>query len=377
MPDHAAPLLEVFFELRQREFPLGVGEYLVLIEALARGYGIRSRKDLAFLCRTVWAKSLEEQARVDEVLDRMLPRVLTPEQLEGLQRRAIQERETHTPTAATPGSTTPADPGVPVRSAEGATGSAGGPLAAPAAVTDLNFQLGTAPPELSAPAPDLEVGRVGELYDLIGELPVSRRQMNRAWRYLRRMRRQGRPVELDVRATVDRAHRLGVLTGPVLVPARRNAAGLLILKDEGGSMTPFHRECDALIDSARHGGLGLSGVVYFRNAPGTVLFQDPKMDRPVRLDALARTYERCGVLVVSDAGAARGNRDVGRAGRTAGLLQALRRTNPTIAWLNPMPVDRWAGTTAAEVRARAGVPMFPFDPDGLYAAMDVLRGRGP
>ena len=99
------------------------------------------------------------------------------------------------------------------------------------------------------------------------------------------------------------------------------------------------------------------------------------MGQTLALSAIMRSFGRAGVLIVSDAGAARGNRDVVRADRTADFLRTLRRTNPWVAWLNPVPLDRWEGTTAAEVRDRGPVPMFSLDPAGLYSAVDILRGR--
>ena len=90
MPDGVSPLLDVFLELRQREFPLGVREYLLALDALACGLGVGSREDLVFVCQTLWAKSVEEQLHVKDVLDRLLPPLRTNEELEALQARVAR-----------------------------------------------------------------------------------------------------------------------------------------------------------------------------------------------------------------------------------------------------------------------------------------------
>ena len=74
----------------------------------------------------------------------------------------------------------------------------------------------------------------------------------------------------------------------------------------------------------------------------------------------------------------------GRRGATAGppgsappetSCAQLGRQTSLVAWLNPMPRDRWSGTSA---RIVAGlVPMFPLEPEGLGHAVDVLRGLSP
>jgi hypothetical protein len=83
--------------------------------------------------------------------------------------------------------------------------------------------------------------------------------------------------------------------------------------------------------------------------------------------------ERAVVLIVSDAGAARGSFESERVERTQVFLNQLKRSVRRYAWLNPMPNHRWKGTTAEDI-ARL-VPMFEMSRRGLDAAIDILRGR--
>jgi uncharacterized protein with von Willebrand factor type A (vWA) domain len=205
--------------------------------------------------------------------------------------------------------------------------------------------------------------------------PVTRRQMKQSWRYLRRPAREGPPEELDVRATIEKIGRDGILLEPVLVPLRSNRAELVLLMDQDGSMVPFHALLRQLITTARRGGrLGQADVYYFHDYPDSYLYCDPaRLEAQPIPDVLAVIGERAAVLIISDAGAARGNFDSERVERTEGFIQQLKQSVRLYAWLNPMPNTRWPGTTAGEI-ARL-VPMFEMNRRGLDAAISALRGR--
>lgn len=63
--------------------------------------------------------------------------------------------------------------------------------------------------------------------------------------------------------------------------------------------------------------------------------------------------------------------------RTRTWLQGekLRPDWHPVAWLNPMPRHRWAGTTAARIAALPGLAMAELCQDGLIEAVDCLRGK--
>ena len=73
MTDESSSLLEAFYKLRERQFPLGVQEYLNALRAISRGFGIGSRERLVFMCQTLWAKSTDEQRQIAEVFELILP----------------------------------------------------------------------------------------------------------------------------------------------------------------------------------------------------------------------------------------------------------------------------------------------------------------
>ena len=109
------------------------------------------------------------------------------------------------------------------------------------------------------------------------------------------------------------------------------------------------------------------------------VYGDPQLTVPVVLDdVLEQVTAATGVLVISDAGAARRKFDAFRLVDTVALLKAVGTGDSGaggsgVAWLNPAPQTRWPRTTAAAI-ARY-VPMYPFTRTGLDQAVDALRGR--
>jgi WD40 repeat protein/uncharacterized protein with von Willebrand factor type A (vWA) domain len=216
--------------------------------------------------------------------------------------------------------------------------------------------------------------------------PVTRRQMKQSWRYLRRFVREGPATELDVEATVKEFARQGILLTPALTRRRVNRAELLLLVDRDGSMIPFHALSHRLAETSAQGGrLAKAEVYYFHNCPAQVyqdssseaqlyIYQDPSCCEAKKLvDILANYSNSAGVLIFSDAGAARGGWNQERVNQTVKFIQQIKHKVRYIAWLNPMPQKRWNGTTADEIASL--VPMFEFSRQGLHQAIAVLRGK--
>ncbi len=222
--------------------------------------------------------------------------------------------------------------------------------------------------------PDSELG---ETFLIINQdLPVTYRQMKQGWRYLRHLMGEGVPTELDLGATIDQIGQQGFLLNPVVKPRRINKIELLLLIDQDGSMVPFHHFSQALVDTASRGGrFNQVRVYYFHNCPSDYLYHDPYHLEAVPIEdclsQLPKTRVVC--LIFSDAGAARGQFSSRRRRRTKFFLKELKHYVHPIAWLNPFPRHRWESTTAEEIAKL--VPMFEVNRQGLYQAIETLRGR--
>ncbi|MBK1989695.1 hypothetical protein A0J48_019515 [Sphaerospermopsis aphanizomenoides BCCUSP55] len=353
-------LLILFNKLRSYGFPLGVEDYMLAIQALQGGFGMGDRQTLERLCCTLWTKS-EQEARL---LNRLFDEVLA-------------QPQTHINQSST---TEPVKP-------------AGEILNQP----QLENQI-TEPPkpvvETSPPAdivPEIEPEQVIQAVrsnqpssfetsyyptDLSDEyLPVTSREMKQGWRFLRRRVREGTLKELDIAGTVEKNCRYGILPEPVMMPRYINQVKLVLLVDQGGSMVPFHHLSRQLIDKAKRGGnIKQTSVYYFQNYPEKYLYSDPTRLEAQRIrNFLESVDKKTSVLIVSDAGAARGNYNPERVEYTQKFVEQLHQSVNYYAWLNPMPNDSWQYTTADKI-ARF-VPMFEMSREGLSAAINTLRGR--
>ena len=180
---------------------------------------------------------------------------------------------------------------------------------------------------------------------------------------------------MDLNATVAQQARRGYLEKTVLVPARRNLARLVVLVDVSSSMVPWLSFNSVLVESLRESQLASHDIFYFSNVPYGNLYRTEALTRPVELERVMKECHGAPLLMVSDAGAARGFRDIDRIADTEAFIKQSHAAWPTIAWLNPMPRARWAHSSAETIAGLFHVSMFELNDDGLIEAVDVLRGR--
>jgi len=141
-------------------------------------------------------------------------------------------------------------------------------------------------------------------------------------------------------------------------------------------MMPFHRFTRDLVETASAESFLLPEnvqVFYFHNIPVEGVYRDVYLTDPIPLlEALVGCDSDTSVLIVSDAGAARGYRRQERIQETTRFLRRLRQRTTLIAWLNPMSQRRWMGSSA-EILAYL-VPMYAMDRLGFGDAIAALRG---
>jgi uncharacterized protein with von Willebrand factor type A (vWA) domain len=176
-------------------------------------------------------------------------------------------------------------------------------------------------------------------------------------------------------ATLEAIGRTGVFLRPVLRPRRRNQVRLLVLLDRDGSMAPFQMLVDTMVESIGRSGLSDRMICwYFHNTPKDYLYAHPTLtERHELAEVLAQHARGNEVLIVGDGGAARRVFRGSRLEETRAFLDILRQETYLGAWLNPLPRERWEGTTAQDIAAL--VPMFPLDLEGLIDTVNVLCGR--
>ena len=354
---HDLPLLDLFTRLCEADLPLGIDDYQVLLRALQGGFGISDRDALMRLCKTLWVKSDDDGHVFNYHFEQVMARTIVGDQSSETSQISDEPKPETLSTSTT-------------RSTQ----------------SMKSFPTPTSEPMLQV-EDDIQVARVmsqaaardesaySQFIQTDEYLPVSRRQMKQSWRYFRRLVHEGPPIELDVDATVKTISRLGFMFDPVLVPPRVNRAEMLLLIDQGGSMAPFHVLSRRLAETALRGGrLGSADTYYFHNWPVEYLYHDFAHHKfePVK-SILNRHHEQTGILIFSDAGAARGGFNMERYELTEKFLEQFKQKFRHIAWLNPVPLERWLGTTAGEILQL--VPMFDVRRRGLDNAISVLRGH--
>lgn len=259
----------------------------------------------------------------------------------------------------------------------------------------LNLQL--SPPAQAAPASSFS-GQAASSRFLFSEdyLPLTYREMVQNWRTLRQRSDMITGRNLDVSATVLNIAKDGMLITPVFQKEPVNNEDLLlILADRRGSMTPFHHLTDRLIEAAiKEGGHKSAMVYYFYNYPGDYLYRKPSLMDPVPLAEVYSKvrHDHTNALIISDAGAARGNFNETRAKMTLKFLNGISNNNPSdadpygglhkralfVTWLNPMPRHRWYGTTAAEIARHGNISMLSLSEngkEGMRQAVMALMGK--
>lgn len=347
-------IIEKFFKLIRKDFNLGMREYLAALDAVRGGFGNQDLLTLRSTLKLLWCHSAAQQKRFDESWESLV---------------VASEREMRAKDHGPLDADQPSDASE--KSPDVLSVNKSNPL--PAAITpepDTNFQL--APLPVRAPVAPLEMDSSA---DLAAYWPMTRRSMGYFWRYLRRTRADGPMDVLDLRATVEQAAQVGIFLGPVYRRREVNHAHLMLFLDQEGSMMPLHRFTRDLVETAQEDStLEQLGIYYFYNVPGTHVYEDEALAKPILLSqVLMHCDSETSVVIISDAGAARGQRQMKRLRETTMFIAQLKRRTNLIGWLNPMPRSRWVNTTAGLLSRL--VPMAQMDDEGFSHLIDVVRGQ--
>jgi uncharacterized protein with von Willebrand factor type A (vWA) domain len=215
------------------------------------------------------------------------------------------------------------------------------------------------------------------------------RSTKMALRRLRTLTRQGPNDELDLDETIDETCRNAGEIELVFRPERRNNVRLLLFMDVGGTMDPYYEPVSRLL-TALHEERGLRDfkAYYFHNCIYEMVGTNADLYRKDAVptgDILRRLDERWKVLFVGDAAmhpselmSARGNINPRFESETRGIdwLWRIAKHFQRSVWLNPDPQKSWANTRTTEAIGKI-YPMFPLTVDGISDAVKSLIGSRP
>ena len=362
------PLYELFSQLRQAGFLLGICEYNLLVEALQTDiYDPLEPESLKQLLKTIWVKTSFQKQQFEEIFQQVVPQnsdstskfsQLPKSDVSKSHKKPLPPTPTPSPTPKKPTGKSFFFPASPQAGAATAVGEA----------SEVVKAVRTSrQPDFAAFKPTANPNDY---------LPVTGQQMVQGWYNLRRSVRTGTKLELDVAATIEQIKRLGKLVLPVEKPRRLKYSSLLLLIDWGGSMQPFHVLSRQLVATAEQTGcLGFHSCYYFNNYPYSEFYCDSQFNNEISVAKVLAglSPQHSVVLIFSDTGAARRDWILRRIEETESFLNRLKQQVKTIVWLNPLPESAWRETTAAAIAKLPNIKMFAADSAGFQKAIEVLK----
>jgi uncharacterized protein with von Willebrand factor type A (vWA) domain len=139
-------------------------------------------------------------------------------------------------------------------------------------------------------------------------------------------------------------------------------------------MAPWRPFLQTLVYSLALGQLRTAEMRYFSNFPRSWVFRTAVMRERVSLEQVSRRNAGSALLIISDGGAARGHFSPERVRQTLRFLDRAAEHFRPIVWINPMPRQRWTGTSAAALARQSRAVTLPLNKDSLIRAVDLLRG---
>ena len=216
-------------------------------------------------------------------------------------------------------------------------------------------------------------------YDTNRELGV--RNIKMALRRLRRFARDGAPEVLDLDGTIRSTARNAGWLDLKMVPELHNAVKVLLFLDVGGSMDDHIKGVEELFSAARTEFKNLEHF-YFHNCVYETVWKDNRRrhNRINTVEVLRKYGHDYKLIFVGDASMSpyeleqaggsveHWNDEAGRV-----WLERLLRAWPHAAWLNPVPQSEWGWTTSTQnVQRIMDGRMYPVTVAGLERAMKAL-----
>lgn len=203
-------------------------------------------------------------------------------------------------------------------------------------------------------------------------IPFDERILQINWRNLRNMVFEPEFETIDTDACVNDIAQKGVLTQLFYKHHPKNKVQAVTIIDNLGSMAVFRwqsKQINQIISSEIN-----NKTYYCYNLPEPVLFEDKEFNKKVKWDnSYQKIVREKYVIIISDAGAAKGTYSSQRVERTEKILEQIRKSAKNVVWLNPMPEKRWRKTSAIYISL--SVRMFEISEKGVLQAIEYLKSN--
>lgn len=372
-------ILIFFEELKKRNFNIGTQDYLLLHKAMCNGFGLTSHEKLKNLFSTLFAKSKEEQHRLESIFEDMI-------MSEKITKWEIKEKISEN--------------------------------------TDkqINYPNNTNKPEIDTPyvkpdipttkkmpdIPDLDLGSftTDEKYLILTpKYPLTFRETAQNFNDLKINKYNSVFDELDIDKTIFERCNTGVFSPIIFKPKKINKSSILLLIDREGSMQPSHNFIDQLVNSIyKSGRFEIKNIFYFNNfineyddiyisdkleglfpnidkvfseikpSKEGFIFKDKDMTEFIKLDKVIKLIDKnTNVFIISDAGAIKSKYNVNRIITTISFIKELKKHTNKYIWLNPLPKKYWNKKLSTSKEISKHIQMFSIDKKEINLAIKNIK----
>ncbi len=381
-----------FFETLQKHssFYVGVDDYAIFLEILMREivieklHFLKNREKLLRLCKLLWLKPEQNTQAFTQNFDYAWSVYLYKETIEtnpvpNETKQADKSSDKVENESSQPINQTDEDKEDTV---ETDSTSSNTPLIQEEKRTDeidifLNFSDAEGKELRSNEADDLST----YFHFVPNYIPYPQRDISQIWRSLHKERIVGVTNEIDISKTIDTYCQRGALQQIIYQPKLKNEATLITLIDINDEMIAFKALAQAIANNANQHANINNAVYYFKNVPKQLKRGSQFGDYCLYKNQIETKYQELytifnqkdtGVLIISDIDAATNYMDIDRLEDIERFLDEVRKYTQKIVWLNPMPQDRWKGTSADILQHI--IPMYEANLEGLRQAIQILKG---
>jgi uncharacterized protein with von Willebrand factor type A (vWA) domain len=373
--------LQFYYRIRERGLNLSFDEYGLLLHALRCGLGLGEKAQFAETCMLLWGKNESEQILIktefNQFFDKQYAWISSDQQKTTQhppQKDSIKQDKTNTPKDPPPEKNTTSE-GKEKDQEKKHQGQKLEEHNAPA----IAFYPPEASPRqgntLEEHLNSQEVDYIHSPFILTDDyLPFSIRKLQQTTRGLRVNVKIGFSETIDWSETIQKVAREMFFTQPVYQWRRKNQLKMIVLIDHLGSMIAHTAIGQQLIKGiSKDGGYPSAKIFYTNNIPSEYLYKNERHTQDISVNEMLDLClpKKTVLLIFSDAGASKGLLDVDRIKATKRFLERVKKKVNSIVWLNPMPRERWANTSAELIKYMA--PMFECTEPEIERAIKTLK----
>jgi hypothetical protein len=201
-------------------------------------------------------------------------------------------------------------------------------------------------------------------------LPYTERPLQVYWRSLKNVVFEPDYEKIDINACVEYISEKGILSQLFYEKKLKNVTELVTIIDIEGSMRIFRWLSNQLI-SIMSSEL-LNEIYYCDNLPLPYLYKEKKLVNEIEWEKFYKSkLKNKYVIIISDAGAVKGNYNSSRIGATKVMLAQINQYAKNVVWLNPMPYYRWQTSSAVEISKY--VQMYDTTYSGILNSVNYLK----